>query len=128
MSGTLRVGFFTAFFNALRVEGCDNILTMKADLARNHLFELPPDHPGSGKSFHPVLMFFVSFKLLNLGNIGLSLLYEPNMDLFDIYSVHLFAFVYLVLCEFYSSDGTNTFSGAQCMTLLMLFNCSLVAL
>lgn len=128
VGATVRVGLFTSFFNALRIEGCDNVLTLKSDMARNHLFEMPSDHPSSGKSYHPILMFFVSFRLLNFGNVGLSHLYEPGVDLFDLYSVDLCAFMYLVLSEFYSSDGTKTSSGAQCTTPLMLFNYSLVAL
>ena len=116
--GNLRVGFFTDFFNALSLDGCDNLLTLKTDIVRKHLFEMPSGHPSHGKSFHPLLLLFISFRLLNFGNVDISNLYEPEMDLYSLYSEHLFAFVYLVLAEFYSSDGTITFSGAECNSSL----------
>ena len=117
-NGKIRVGFFTDFFNALHLEKCDNFVTLKMDLSKKHMFEMPSGHPSCGKSYHPILLFFVSFKLLNFGNIDISHLYEPGTDLYNMYSEHLFAFAYVVLAEFYCSLGTTLFTGAQCMCSL----------
>ena len=120
-AGSLRVGLFTDFFNTLKVEGVNDLFTFKNQVKDKRLFELPVGHDFRGHCFHPVIVLFKVFEILGFGNLDISKLYDMSREVTDTFSSHLFAYAYLLITDFFASDGTNYYTGAKCKCLLRAY-------
>ena len=120
-AGSLRVGLFTDFFNTLQVEDVNDLYTFKNDIKEKRLFELPTGHDFRGHCYHPLIVLFKVFEVLGFGNLDISNLYDMSREVTDIYSPHLFAYAYLLVTDFFASDGTTFYTGAKCKCLFCAY-------
>lgn len=84
------------------------------ELNASDLFHLPEDHQYAGTSFHPILLVFHCIKLCKFGCRDIQNLYLDRFNVFDLYTDKLVALFYMILCDYFASDGADIYTGAKC--------------
>lgn len=70
-------------------------------------------------------MVFSAIKLLNFGTLPFEKMFEDKTFLPELYSEHLIATIYIMLTDFFCSDGKEFYTGSKCMCALI---CLLICL
>lgn len=88
--------------------------TLQTCLDSDFPFSMGPGYPHAMSQFHPVLLVFHTINLLKFGHKPLSSLRSDNGGIFELYTPVMIAFVNFIFIEYFGSNATTFFTGAQC--------------
>lgn len=114
------------FFLVLQENGITEPNDIPNAIEDKQIFALPEQHLYYGRDYHVMLMVFSAIKLLNFGTVPFERLLDEDTFLPELYAEHMIAMIYMMLTEFFLSDGKELFTGSRCMyaltCLLICFN------